>query len=208
MERGIYIGLEGGEGAGKSLQNKYLAEWLKLNNEKRVVRVREPGGTPLGEKMRSALLQYPQGQETELLIFSAARSSLIDEVVKPSLEKGTWVLSDRTFYSTLAYQGYARGINFDFVNSANRISTKGIVPDTTFLIDVDPEVGLEKELVRWALFRDGMKEEEKIFHRKVREGYLEIAKQNPDKIVVIPYLAGKPEEMQKQIREEIKRRYF
>ena len=140
--RGRFITFEGGEGCGKSTQVKRLAAELERRGI-RVVLTREPGGTPLAEKVRGLLkdeLADPPCDRSELLLFLAARAQLVRNVIRPALESGAWVLSDRFSDSTVAYQGYGRGLGIDFIRTANDFACDGLKPDLTLLLDVEPQV--------------------------------------------------------------------
>ena len=208
MERGKYIVIVGGEGSGKGLQARKLGEYLQDRNIN-FLKTREPGGTKVGERIREILKQtLPENmnERTELFLFEAARAQLFDKVIVPAIEKGHWAISDRSFICTSAYQGHARGMPLDFVYGANDFATFGYKPDLAFLIDVDPRIGLEKEVEKWEIFSEEMDPEKLEFHNKVRKGYLKEA-ERMDNFVVIPYLENRPEEMQEQIRSELESRF-
>src|SRR5690606_38433802 len=142
--RGLFVTFEGGEGAGKSTQAAALRRRLEALG-RRVVQVREPGGTKSGEQLRDLLLSSPKlATRTERLLFLAARSELVDQVIKPSLSRGIDVISDRYTDSTLAYQGYGRGISRALIRTLNEAVTQGCIPDLTILLDVPPETGLAR----------------------------------------------------------------
>ena len=163
---------EGGEGAGKSTQLTALAERARAAGA-RVVTCREPGGTELGERLRSALLGLPDPPDprAELLTFAAARAQLVAEVVAPALAEGALVLCDRFADSTVAYQHYGRGLDLALVRAVNEAATAGVVPDLTVLLDVPPSVGLTRD----ARTHDYMEREALALHERVRAGYLELA---------------------------------
>lgn len=195
MGRGKIIWIEGGEGSGKGSHTNLLVDRLIKKEGLVTVRTREPGGTSIGEKIRTILLDKEHlGMcgRTELFLYEAARAELYDKVVKPSLERGEIVVSDRSCLSSLAYQGYARGLDLDFIEQANRFAMDDVIPDLALIIDVPVETGLEKEVVK-----DRFGLERIDFHEKVNQAYREIAKQISAK--VIPYIEGGMEEMQKQI---------
>jgi len=188
---GLFVTLEGGEGAGKSTQIAAVARILKREGH-RVVTSREPGGTLLGERLREALLlsgedAVPPSPQTELLIFNAARAQLVREVVRPALEDGAVVICDRFTGSTVAYQHYGRGIPRDAVDAANAVATEGLQPDLVVLLDMEPERGFE----RTGKGRDYLERAGIEFHRAVRRGFLEQAAAEPDRWLVLD--ATKPE---------------
>ena len=170
----LFVTFEGGEGCGKSLQSKKLyrnLEHLGLSAQL----IREPGGSPLGEKIRYLLKKscdIPVSPLTELLLFNASRSQLVTDIIMPALKDQTHVICDRFTDSTLAYQSFARGLDFKTVERINQIASQGIVPDITFLLDVPPEVGLARKTPG---ANDRFEKEALEFHRKVREGFLKLA---------------------------------
>ncbi len=167
---GLYIALEGGEGAGKTTVARELAGLLEETGQE-VVTVREPGGTWLGEEIRDLLLH--SGEMTpwaEAALFAAARAQLVNEEVRPALARGAWVITDRSYYSSLAYQGGARGLGIAAVRMLNESVLSGILPDHVFFIDVDPAVGLARQIDADRIGAAG-----ESFQRSVREAYLEIA---------------------------------
>ena len=180
--RGLLITFEGGEGAGKSTQSELLALWLEAGGW-RVLRLREPGGTPLGEELRQILLHRRQtlSAETELLLFLAARAELSRSVIAPALAAGSIVICDRFTDSTLAYQGYGRGQDRDFVVAANRWATGGLVPDLTLLLDLPVETGLARKTGE----TDAFQLEAHDFHERVRAGYLDLARAEPARWLVL-----------------------
>ena len=173
--------LEGGGGCGKSTQAKALQERLRKVGYNALL-THEPGGTKLGDKLRRWVkwgrdITIP----TELLLFLASRSQLTAKVIRPALEKGTIVVCDRYTGSTLAYQGYGRGIDLDLLKSLNDFATDGLEPDLVLFMDLDAAEGLTRKKRKW----DSFEREEFIFHQRVREGYLEIAAANTANWVAI-----------------------
>lgn len=178
---GFFITLEGPEGSGKSTQQKMLAEELLLEGHE-VVTTCEPGGDPVALQIREILLhtQAPLAEQAELLLYLAARAQHIRQVVEPALESGKIVICDRFSDSTLAYQGYGRGLDIEKIRIMNDFATGGIKPDLTVLLDVPTEVGLLRQV-----HKDRMGAESVRFHEKVRQGFLEIADEEPERFVVI-----------------------
>jgi len=207
VHKGIFITLEGGDGAGKTSIMQGLKEWL-ANQGFQVVTTREPGGIPIAEAIRSVILDRSHtGMEarTEALLYAAARRQHLVEKVVPALLSGAVVLCDRFVDSSLAYQGHARGLGIDEVWEINRFAIEEVMPDITLYMDVDPEIGLarirradERELDRLDL-------ESLAFHRKVREGYGLVSARFPERIVTIQ-ADGTQEQVLHQAIEETKRR--
>jgi dTMP kinase len=202
MERGKLILIEGGEGCGKGEQSKRLLECFKEKNISALI-LREPGGTKEAELIREILLNKKNNldSETELFLYEAARREIFQKKIIPELNNGKNIILDRSWPSTCAYQGYAGGISLDLIKNLNYIATLGINPDLLIIININYHKGLskEKEPDRFAL-----KGEE--YHKKVNEGYLNIAKKYSNFSVIIPYQEGKPELMQKEIQKEINKR--
>jgi len=202
MKKGNYILLEGGEGCGKSTQAKLLYEYF-LRNEIECVLSREPGGIKESEEIRKILLNPENNLSNigELFLFEAARTEFFAQLVKPTLEKGTSLIADRSGYSTEAYQGYAGGIGLNLIRKLNDMATLGIKPDLTFIIDIDPEKGLKKEKNPDRFASKGLE-----YHIKVREGFLDIAKNNPETCILIHYRNREINETQKIIRDYVNER--
>lgn len=204
MKRGKFITFEGGEGCGKSTQVKRLVAALKEKGIDVLV-TREPGGTRLSEIIRSLLkdeTQDPPVDRAELLLFLAARVQLVKNVIRPALESGTWVVSDRFSDSTIAYQGYGRGLPLDFVRSANDFACDGLVPDLTLLLDLDPEAATARMRKREAATHtsaDRIESAGADFHSRLRKGFLELAAANAPRIVKID-ASGTPDEVWERIR--------
>ena len=212
MARGRFITFEGGEGCGKSTQIRRLKSSLEeLGIE--VVLVREPGGTWLCEEIRRLIKDQTQetpSARSELLLFLAARAQLVDSVIEPHLAAGKWVVSDRFSDSTAAYQGYARGLPLDLIAAVNGFACAGLKPDATFLLDVSPQVSLERRRRReenQSAAADRFEREDAKFHDAVRKGFAELAKSNPDRIVTVDG-QGDEEAVAQRIMEECKRRFF
>jgi len=187
----MFITLEGGEGAGKSTQARALARRLEAIG-RTVMLTREPGGTPFGEIARSLVLQhalaeggerFDLGETAELLLFAAARAQHVDEVLRPALARGEVVICDRFTGSTLAYQGYGRGIPLDAIDQTNAIATRGLTPDLTVLLDLPVEIGLARRLGERAA--DHFEREAVGFHERIRRGFLTLAARAPDHWLVV-----------------------
>ncbi len=183
--RGLLITLEGIEGCGKSTQTRLLGEFLRSEGYV-TVETREPGGTPLAERIRSVMLDRPGepvAPETEAFLIFAARRQHVSQVIEPALARGAIVLCDRFSDSTLAYQGYARGLNLSLLRSLDRLATDAITPHLTLLFDLPVARGLARR--RSATVQNRLDRESLQFHRKVRAGFLDLAKQHPKRIKVV-----------------------
>ncbi len=180
--KGRLITFEGIDGCGKSTQAHLLYERLRKHGRECAI-YREPGGTPLGENIRKILLNQSEKIDivAEMLLFSAARAELIGQVIKPLLSKGRVILLDRFIDSTIAYQGYGRGINISLIESVNNVVVQGIEPDATFLLDIDPEDSMQR--LRRA--HDRMEQEGIAFMKKVRTGYLTLAESDSSRFHVL-----------------------
>ena len=185
----IFITFEGVEGCGKSTQATLLKGHLEALGRK-VIAVREPGATPIGEKIRSIIV----GSEgvgmsplTELFLYEACRAELVEKVIRPALEHGVDVICDRFGDSTLAYQGWGRGLDTGVIKRLNSIATGGLAPSVTFLLDCPPEAGLSRALkrMRHGVSEDRFEKEALSFHSRVRNGFLELAAAEPDRVRVI-----------------------
>jgi dTMP kinase len=180
----LFITFEGGEGCGKSLQSKNLYRRL-IKQALPAILIHEPGGTPLGERIRYLLKKscdIPVSALSELLLFNASRSQIVSDVILPALKEDKIVICDRFSDSTLAYQSFARGLDFTTVEKINDISCQGLKPDITFMLDVPPEVGLARKK---AGANDRFEQEDIDFHNRVRQGFLKLAKQSPRRWVII-----------------------
>ena len=201
MTKGLFITFEGGDGCGKTTQIKLLDEYLRNKGYKTLL-TREPGSKGLGVKLREILLNY-DGEVSpvcESFLFLADRAQHVDCIIKPALKEGVIVLCDRHTDSTVAYQGYGRGLDLEQIHNLNRIATSGLKPDLTIVLDVDVEtsqkrVGKEKDRMESA----GIE-----FFQKVRQGFLEIAKQEPQRVKVVDSTQS-IEEIHKQILELVAR---
>lgn len=205
--RGRFVTFEGGEGCGKSTQVKRLAEHLRSKGVE-VVLTREPGGTRLAELIRGLLKderEDPPCDRSELLLFLAARAQLVRNVIVPALDSGKWVLSDRFSDSTFAYQGYGRGLPLDSLRLMNCFACEGLKPDLTLLLDVRPDVAAARMRRREAATNTSADRIELAgddFHSRLRAGFLELAKAEPDRIKVID-ANGSPDEVWAQILQNM-----
>ncbi|WP_309107036.1 dTMP kinase [Arthrobacter sp.] len=184
---GLFIAFEGGDGAGKSTQAAELARTLEARGMT-VLRTREPGGTPIGEKLRSLVLDHGHGHidaHTEALIFAASRASHASQVIRPALERGETVLTDRYIDSSVAYQGAGRSLGAEAVRSLNEWATSGLLPDLTVLLDVDPAVGRQRRTAGDAA-EDRLESEADEFHTRIREAFLNLAAARPERYLVLP----------------------
>ncbi len=178
----MFIVFEGVDGAGKSTQAERLARELRARSAA-VELVREPGGTPLGEDLREILLRpgrYAIAPEAELFLFMAARAQLVRERIRPALERGCVVVSDRFLWSSAVYQGIRCGLPFDAILEMGRVATGGLAPSRTFVIDLDPEVALARVRKPNRMEAGGLE-----LQRRVREGFLALARRFPESAVVI-----------------------
>jgi len=183
--RGRFITLEGGEGSGKTSNIAYIKSVLD-ENKISVILTREPGGTPLAEAMRQILLDSKQEsitEQAELLMMFAARAQHIEHVIKPALKQGTWVLCDRFTDSTFAYQGEGRGMKREIIQWLEQFVQEGLKPDLTLLLDVPVEIGMQRAAQRGKL--DRFESEKIAFFEKVRNAFLTMAEQQPERIKVI-----------------------
>ena len=193
MEIGRFISFEGVEGCGKTTQIKLAGEYLKKSPILFII-TEEPGGTPIGRRIRKILLNKGAGEEickeTEMLLFSAARAQHVKDVIIPALKDGTLVLCDRFYDATIAYQGFGRGLDINFIRYLNAFSSSNVKPGLTLLFDLPVEVGLKRALDRIARMKEGSAEdrferENLEFHSKVREGYLSLARQDHKRFRII-----------------------
>jgi len=191
----LFLSFEGGEGVGKSAQAARLAETLRTLGRE-VVLTREPGGTPLAERIRDVLLHTQEvalSPEAQALLFSAARAQHVRDVIRPALAAGSIVLADRFFDSTLAYQGYGHGADLDGLRALTRFAVGALVPHRTFLIDAPVEVTLARLAARGDASRwDRFHAVDRGFYDRVREGYLRLAAAEPGRFVVV--MGDRPEE--------------
>ncbi len=196
--KGKFITFEGCEGAGKSRQIKLLCDYLEKQGIKYVL-TREPGGAAISEKIRGVLLSADNGEMisvTEALLFAAARAQHVHDVIKPNLENGVYVLCDRFIDSSYAYQAYAAGLGFDYVQSINQAALDGCLPDATVFLNITPEDAFKRK--GGADADDRIEQTGLDFHRKVYDGYVLSAERFKDRIVSID-CSGKTEETHAKI---------
>lgn len=192
--RGLFITFEGGEGTGKTTQSRLLKDYFTAQGRE-VILTREPGGTPEGEKIRNLLVQRDGGDWTamaECLLFFAARHMHVEKVIAPALAAGKIVICDRFTDSTIAYQGYGHGFDRKKLEQISKITLDSFSPDLTFLLDLDPFLGLKRSLGQnqestgLQQTEDRFEQLELEFHEKLRKGFIDIAKANPKRVRIIP----------------------
>lgn len=188
MNRGYFISAEGNEGAGKTTIIKMVSQYLATEKGLEVVTSREPGGIEIAEQIRNVILDQRNTMmdgRTEALLYAAARSQHYIEKIYPALHQGKTIICDRFIDSSLAYQGYARGLGIDEVLSINQFAVGNVFPDLTLYLDVDPERGLKRIREHKNREINRLDLESITFHQQVREGYLEVAKMFPQRIIKI-----------------------
>ena len=209
MARGKFITFEGGEGCGKSTQVKRLKEALEREGIE-VVLTREPGGTWLSEEIRHLIKDQTTDapcDRSELLLFLAARAQLVKNVIRPALDAGKWVISDRFSDSTLAYQGYGRGLPLEILRETNDFACESLRPDLTLLLDVTPETARARMRGREAATNteaDRIERAGEDFHARLRAGFAELAKSEPERIVTID-ANGNPDEVWESVWKSMRR---
>ncbi len=175
-----YLALEGGDGSGKTTVASALVDRLEGRGH-HVVLVREPGGTDLGERVRDIVLDSDHVDRwAEVFLFAAQRAQLARDVILPALEEGAWVISDRSYYSSIAYQGRARGLGEDRVRQINEIGLEGIEPDHVFVLEVDPSTALGRQKRP-----DRIGAESVEFQQQVYEAYADLAREEPQRVIVL-----------------------
>lgn len=198
---GQLIVFEGIEGAGKTTQLQRAATWLRSQLTVPVLTSREPGGTLLGQQLRSLLLDVRQQDEiaprSELLLYAADRAQHVEQYLKPNLAQGAMILCDRYTDSTLAYQGYGRQLDLELIHQLNAIATGGLTPNLTFWLDLDPEIGLQRITERGAPNR--LEREALDFHQRVRAGYMALAQDHPQRIIHLDAIAA-ADDLEQEIR--------
>lgn len=200
----LFITFEGPDGSGKTTQVRMVAEYLKSRGMD-VLLTREPGGTAISEQIRNVILSTHNlsiQHETEALLFSAARAQIVAELIRPALAAGAIVICDRYADSTMAYQGYGLGLDLDALRAITRFATGGLVPDLTFYVDVPVEVGLAR---RHQGETNRLDQKDLAYHTRVRDGFLKMAREEPQRWVVID--GTRPvDEVQKDIQSRLEQR--
>lgn len=199
LNRGVFVTFEGTEGAGKSTLIREIQ--TKLGGQA-VTLTREPGGSCVAERIRATLLEEAMDPWTELFLYEAARAEHLAKTVRPALSRGEIVLCDRFTDSTLAYQAHARGLPWKEVQALNRAATRGLKPDLTVLLDIDPAVGLAR-----ASDRNRFEEEGLVFQKKVRQGFLKSRKESPRRWYVLKVGAKNPGELAELVVKELRKRF-
>lgn len=199
----MFITLEGPEGSGKSMQIRELADFVREQGFE-VLTTREPGGTFIGDQIREVIMRMDNTMmhpNTEILLFCAARAQIVTEVIRPNLEKGVVVISDRYGDSTLAYQGYGHGLDLQILKDILKFATGGLQPDLTLLLDLEVDEGLNRKIKGGSEWNrlDAQKVE---FHKRVRNGYKEMALAEPERWKVIN-ASNEPQIVQQDIRKVI-----
>lgn len=202
IKKGIFITFEGPEGCGKSTQSKLIYDHLKRSYD--CVHTREPGGTALGERIRSVLLHSDRiriSDLAELFLFEASRAEIVREVIAPALARKSIVICDRFSDATFSYQGYGGRVSLGSIGKLDHIATAGLKPDITILLDVDVVTGLRRAKNKGA---DRMEKKDLAYHRRVRLGYLRRAKAEPRRIKIIRVTDG-IDKVQALVRDEVER---
>ncbi|MFZ1937390.1 MAG: dTMP kinase [Thermoguttaceae bacterium] len=196
----MFLSIDGGDGSGKSTQVDLLCGWLRQRGHD-VLACRDPGSTPLGEAVRSILLDRHDlhiDRRSEMLLYMAARSQMVEEVIRPALERGKTVVSDRYLLANVVYQGHGGGLDVATLWEVGRIATAGLMPDLTVVLDVPADVAA----ARMARPLDRMEKQGDAFHARVRQGFLAEAAKAPEKIVVVS-AAGSTDEVQAEVRKTV-----
>jgi dTMP kinase len=195
---GVFITFEGTDGAGKSTLIRHLAERLKEQG-RQVTVTREPGGSPVAERIREILISQAMDPWTELFLYEASRAEHLAQTIRPALARGDWVLCDRFSDSSLAYQGQARGLPWTEVERMNRVATRGLKPDLTVWLDVDPETALNRVREKTRFEAEGLK-----FQQAVRKGFARAAKQAPRRWLKLKVESSSPEELAMRVLTRLK----
>lgn len=208
---GLFITLEGGEGSGKSTQARLLKRWLSdVFPGREILVTREPGGTEQAEEIRAILVNGAADKlsvQTEALLMIAARTEHVQKIIQPALLRDAIVICDRFSDSTLVYQGLAQGKDIDLLRSIHEFGFSDLRPDLTFVLDVPPEQGLKRAEDRLQINNAESRFEDKglAFHRRVRDGFIELAAQDPQRFVIID-ASGTAEQTDEQVRQQISNR--
>lgn len=207
LERGLFLTFEGIDGSGKSTQIEYLEKDIQKTGLDHIF-IREPGGSSISEQIREVLLRQRNQEmvaETELLLFAAARAQLVAEVIKPALEQGKIVISDRFYDSTTAYQAYGRQMDLAFIQQLNAYASQGLEPDLTFYLDLKVDSALAR-LADRSHKTDRIDEAGRDFMTRTRQGYLKIAEENPQRFMVLA--ADRPaDEIYSCLKRSLQSRY-
>jgi dTMP kinase len=182
-----FVAFEGINGCGKTTLHRLLSEKLKTAGHG-VCDTREPGGTRLGHQLRKLLLEWEgeaKSYRSELLLFAADRAEHVDKVIRPNLAAGRWVLTDRFIYSTITFQGYGRGLDRTFIDAANNLAVEGTLPDLVILLDLSPEEAFKRIAQRASTAHDAFEDEALAFHTRIREGFLECARESSVPFLVL-----------------------
>ena len=203
--RGLFVTFEGTEGAGKSTLIRTLAKALQKSGKlgsRQVLLTREPGGSPIAERIRNVILEEPVDPMAELFLYEAARAEHVVRTIRPALERGDIVLCDRFTDSALAYQAHARGLPWSKVKSLNAIATGGLQPELTVLMDIDPATGLERAQDKNRFEAEGVE-----FQKKVRKGFLKARAENPRRWMIVKVENKTPERLATLVAREIFKRF-
>lgn len=194
MNRGIFITFEGPEGGGKSSQIALLVERARSQGFD-VLETREPGGTSIGERIRQILLSHGSSaiaNKTEMLLYAASRAQHVEEIIRPALNEGKIVICDRFIDASIAYQGYGLGLSIEEITEVNKLATDGLVPDRTYMLDLPVELGMQRISTcrgcnedLQAIGLDRIESKDMEYHRQVREGFLEIARQDVRRVRIV-----------------------
>lgn len=199
MKTGLFLSLDGIDGCGKTTQARLLAQALAERGHQ-LVTCRDPGSTALGERLRDLLLNCPStpiGRRAEMLLYMASRAQLVDEVIKPALERGQTVVADRFLLANVVYQGYGGGLEVARLWEVGQVATDGIEPDLTFVLDLDPQLALRRRKKS----PDRLESEPDDFHRRVRDGFVREANKNPSMRLIDA--SGSIDEVQAHLRHQL-----
>lgn len=202
--KGLFISFEGNDGSGKTTQIRLLSQWFEAAGRE-VLQFREPGGTPVGEKIRGLVLDNDnRGMEpvTEMLLYAASRAQLVHAVVRPAVARGAIVILDRFVDSSYAYQGFGRQLGLDTVRSANAPAIAGLMPHLTFFLDLDADTSMARRNAS-GLEADRLENESMAFHRRAHDGYLTLCREEPDRIRRIPVMDGERQRPPAEVSDEI-----
>jgi len=202
---GFFISFEGNDGSGKTTQIRLLAQWFESRG-RAVLQLREPGGTPIGEKVRDILLDNASsGMEpvTEMMLYAASRAQLMRTVIAPALKRGDVVICDRFVDSSYAYQGFGRELGMETVQAVNLVAIDGQMPHLTFFLDLDAVMSMARRNAS-GTEADRLENEKMDFHRRVYEGYLTLCAASGDRIKRIPVMAGLVQRTQEEVSLEIR----